>query len=795
MRKVWDLSEGFKLKQNERFEKEVKRIPRIGVLGLYGLGKSTLINALIGEDILTTYEDDWNVESDLSAGWPIVIRHEPTTKTPRLTIEISNLIPILDILHEETFDPSESPLQEPVIVAIWEEYQRLREQGLTAGVMCFEGVTTIRNALHSIGKCVRAFAPLSREGREFELNSVWPVIEVCMDAFHDTKQSIEFLDLPGMGNRKLVMRDVEAQWKTSFNSCQAFIYTVKADLALLDSSRLELNLKYLEVSMTYRGSPWLVVATHSDQLELNPKERLRTIERLQSGYRRFIGGRGVIPFRVPVLLCSPMRHLYTKNIQRLMEDSLDVPSMEQIESVGGLPNPQILESFGEAFDLSRVTHASLTKGLNRKVQGAAMEQVSSSIKTLLVPTCLKLISKTAMSTVREDVWSISNHLQDVLTWNSAGNEKLQDQRRLSGDYFQKAATFCASWSVKLLENQREWHRSVDAHLLNLRQSLQDGLTDVWAQTLRSHGLRKPDANFFVNNPLKATKGFEKKAEDAHSLCEIRVKELVSDVWAKCLDNLLQHLASHVFGDAEEERYRSLRQLVFDDIETIRKQSCEQVLNGVIRKLEKRVGLTPSTLAEDAFWRAHEGHMRRKDSSISTIEESLHLLTDLPKDYSNWSQTPSISSTFEQVSYLEQWKKHKEIAANGLEAVGFLVVPPHTPPPIKATSTSFARGMSSNTLRTQMEEMQEAWYDSMRQQSLMTLEGSLRAVSFIGIRAVLDVFIAQIHKLEGNSATQAVSDQLKVAELEEVITAEANAVCVWAALDGLTQIEDIRRVMT
>ncbi|KAG8817685.1 hypothetical protein FRC17_011128, partial [Serendipita sp. 399] len=420
MRKVRELSVGFRTKQKERFETNTSKVPRIGVLGLFGLGKSTMINALIGEEILTKNSkmitiplhnlDKTIVDGNrkpLSAGWPIIIRHDQNIKIPRLSIEISNLTPILEILQDVAFDPSESPMEEPLIVTIWKEYRRLKDQGLTSRVIHLEGVDTIRNALHSIGKVVRAFEPLSREGKEFQLNSAWPVIEVCMDAFNDTEQSIEFLDLPGVGNRGLVSRDVEAQWKISFDSCDAYIYTVKAALELLDSARLELNLEYLEVSMTYKGSPWLIAVTHSDALDAEPSKRPQRVEELEEGFKGFISGRGIVPYNVPVLLCSPARYLSAKKIQSLMKGSVDVPSRDQITSVGGLP---ILASFGAAVQLSHFTYSSFAEALDDVVQNAAMEQVSSSIKTLLIPQSMNLISKTAMSLIKEDISGLSNHL-------------------------------------------------------------------------------------------------------------------------------------------------------------------------------------------------------------------------------------------------------------------------------------------------------------------------------------------------------------------------------------------------
>ncbi|KAG8831859.1 hypothetical protein FRC18_005828 [Serendipita sp. 400] len=783
--KLMSLSVGFKTRQRERYQSEIVRALRIGVLGLCGLGKSTLINALIGEDVLTANNGDWKTTSSLSSGWPIIIRHKQSAKVPRILIDPTNLIPILKILHEQTFDSSETPLQEPLVAAVWDEYNKSQISPLPMEHLQFEGLNPIRESLHAIGKVVRAFTPLSREGKQFQFNSSWPVIEVCMAAFHDVEQQLEFLDLPGIGNRKLVARDIEAQWKSSFDSCHAYIYTVKADLELLDAARLDLNLEYLKVSMVYKGCPWLIVATHSDQITRSPIERPRVTEELKLGFQSIIGGRGVVPFDVDVVLCSPAMDLCAKRVQHVLKQSSSLPSREDIQSAGG---SAVLRAIGEGVVLSELPSGAFSRYLETLIQRSTMDDVSSMIKTQIIPQSLSLISKTAMSLTKDDIWCIRTDLRDVLAWSVIGNDRLENQRRLSFDYFQRAATFCASWSVKLLENQREWHRSVDIHLLNLRQSLQDGLAEVWNQLLRVNRLHKPDSAFFISNPLKAIKSFEIKAEDAHSLCEIRVKELAASVWEKCLGNLLEHLASHVFNDVEEESYQGLRQRVFDDIDVIRRQSCEQVLSKVIRRVGKRIGLEPSVLAEEAFWRAHEGSMRRRDTDVTLIEDSLHLLTDLPRDHNHWSRTPPVPTTLERVSYLEQWKRHTEIAANGLEAVGFLVVPPHTPPRFKTTNLPFGRGMNSTSLRTHLEGIQEAWYESMRQQSLKTIEGVLRAVSFIGIRAVLDVFIDQIQNLEGNKVAQAESQRMSVAEIEEVVVAESNAICAWAALDELTQID-------
>ncbi|KAG8831056.1 hypothetical protein FRC17_003756, partial [Serendipita sp. 399] len=118
--KLISLATNFGAAQTTRIETDVSSHLRFGILGLYGLGKTTLVNALIGEELLTTGNGDWETTPLLSPGWPIIIRHSQDAIIPTLSIEPINFIPILSILRREEFNPEENPSLEPVAVAMWE---------------------------------------------------------------------------------------------------------------------------------------------------------------------------------------------------------------------------------------------------------------------------------------------------------------------------------------------------------------------------------------------------------------------------------------------------------------------------------------------------------------------------------------------------------------------------------------------------------------------------------------------------------------------------------------------------
>ncbi|KAG8835399.1 hypothetical protein FRC17_003574, partial [Serendipita sp. 399] len=118
--KLINLATNFGAAQTTRIETDVSSHLRFGILGLYGLGKTTLVNALIGDELLTTGNGDWETTPFLSPGWPIIICHSQGAMIPTLSIDPINFIPILSILRREEFDPAENPLLEPVAVAMWE---------------------------------------------------------------------------------------------------------------------------------------------------------------------------------------------------------------------------------------------------------------------------------------------------------------------------------------------------------------------------------------------------------------------------------------------------------------------------------------------------------------------------------------------------------------------------------------------------------------------------------------------------------------------------------------------------
>ncbi|KAG8800929.1 hypothetical protein FRC16_001719 [Serendipita sp. 398] len=759
-----DRASNFRVRHRIKFADDLSKRLRFGVLGLYGLGKSTLVNALIGQEILTTGSSSAIANEDLtntpflSAGWPIVIRHRQDVTTPTLSIDPMNFIPIVSLLRQEDLDPIYNPLEEPLIVAIWQEYEESKSNSLGMASLVLSGVAEIQKALHSIGKLVRAFALISRDNKDFQLNSLWPVIYVCMAAFHELDVPLEFLDLPGLGNHTLTARDTEAQWKVSLESCDAFVYTVKAEQALLDSASLEHNMEYLELSMTNQAKPWLVVATSNDLLSRNPSERQKDQAKLISSFRSCIGDRQFISHGVEVLLCSPEMDLCAKKVQRLVQD-FSVPSSKAIKSVGG---HRILRSTGDSVILSDLPYAEFTEHLDSVIREAAMGDISAVIKDKIIPFITESRSKRAMSVTRDDIQHIHRDLE-------------------------KAASFCASWSVTRVESQREWHKSVETHLLELKQTLLGYLDGIWAQITGKNG-ELADAMFIIPRPQRALREFEKKAAVAHSLCELRIKDLAVKAWASSLKDLLEHLESHVFSDTEEQGYKHLQRRIYEAVDVIQNRTCKEVLDDLIQKLGLLHGLEPSSLKEHSFLLAHEGRMRAEGSS-NPFDESLHLITGLPRDSSSWYHTaqmrPQPTSVSERVSYLERWGEDTRIAANGFEGVGFLVVSAHTPKPTSSEKV-FLRGVDSRTMRTHLEAVKEQWYESMRSQSLVTLDGTLRAVSSIGIRTILDVFIDDIQKLEANINLLSRAKCLSEAEIEEVITAESNAICAWAALEEITK---------
>ncbi|KAG8805601.1 hypothetical protein FRC17_005438, partial [Serendipita sp. 399] len=651
-------------------------------------------------------------------------------------------------------------------VAMWEEYEKSRSSSSEMSALRFSGTSEIQNTLHSIGRLVRAFAPLERHDEEFQFNSSWPIINVCMAAFSDVERPLEFIDLPGIGNMRLRARDVEAQWKVSLKSCDAFIYTIRAELALLDSENLDRNLKHLKLTMTNEGKPWLVVITHKDRLPMNVEKRRKEEERFIRGFRRCIRRNGLIPFQVKVILCSPELDLCTKAAQKLVESSSELPSEEDIESVGG---EIVLRGLGKAIDFSTLSHERVTEYLDSTIQDAAMQNGAQGVQSLWQETTLLAYVL------------ISSYVPHL--------EALDRQRQLTYNIFKTAANFCASWSVTQLEAQRDWFKSVEPHLAELEQSLQTHLDYIWNQTSSKNQVPAPDAVFVISRPSRPLKDFEKKAADAHFLCEIRVKELAGVAWVKTLHDLLDHLASHVFGVTEQDGYQHLQQRVYQEIHGVQKQSCEQILNKLVQKRGLLHGLDPSSLPEQAFWRAHEGRMQNRNYNSSSVDEFLHSITDLPRDSSSWVHTPRVrqqpTSISERAAYLEQWAEDAKIAANGFEAVGFLVVPSHVPMAM-SNQALFTRFMDSGTLRKHLEISKKQWYESMRRQSLATLDGTLRAVSLIGIRTVLDVFIDNIQKLEANINLSAKETYLSEMEIEEMVAAESNAVCAWTALDELSK---------
>ncbi|PVF94268.1 hypothetical protein CPB86DRAFT_52207 [Serendipita vermifera] len=308
----------FNSTSRSRFNEVARSKVRIVVCGGLSSGKSTMLNALIGKELLITSER-------ASTAWPILVKHDPTQMEPILEMNPDHFKPFLAALStisETEFWNKVESLDRKLMPHLSD----LRTAGFSFSPQPVLGYDAIRTVLLQINALIRGCYSCSLPvERPRLLNDNWPKITISMEQFRSHPYSIEFIDLPGFNDGIIPKADLMMLLETAFQSSEGGLLVFKAASSTIDSAAFHMYAQHILHSR--QGKPLIAVGTGADEHIYNPRlwdrealGAIRSILRIRNGSDDSGG----------VVVCSPewfwSANVTIEEVRKLNK----VPSLEKL---------------------------------------------------------------------------------------------------------------------------------------------------------------------------------------------------------------------------------------------------------------------------------------------------------------------------------------------------------------------------------------------------------------------------------------------------------------------------------
>ncbi|KAG8800533.1 hypothetical protein FRC16_002649 [Serendipita sp. 398] len=720
---------------------------RIAICGMYGHGKSTLLNALIGEDIINI--DDF--QGSPSTGWPITIEYKANTVEPTLKIKPTNLLPLISAIYKHRGDDANAETNAEILQS--DLVQRLETTKATGNQevdVLYNGKQDILSALQSLGKLVVSFYRIPSEPRRnYELNEDWPVLETPMNLLQGMRSNVQFVDLPGFD---CIHRDssvVQAQWQSELKRCDGGIIVFPYDGSILSSRAFADNMRLLAHLDSFKKKPWIAIGTKVDSC--------REVEREGYDYAfRAASSRLADPHNPPPLtFCSAHTYIAAQQIQASLDRNRNLPNPPPLSELGEIRGAdQVLRGLHGLMDNYESFGRVFAKVMPKEIIKSNMGVTSDYIKTNLVKLIAQLRVRDVAKVATDEINKIRQTYDSIISAVFCRKEDIDAALSLCQDFQSEAASFCTNWSVgklKFMDTHDEIRRKISV----VTQTIRNMIAKEWSSLPQDE-----DSPINVIKLEESYKRIIQAVEDQQKGIVLGVVDLTRRAWATRLGELI-----HLFGDANvirrtDDVSRNLRDEVMGEVKRITEQSGPTVIQSYVEKVQASSSTT--------IW-----------SALNTAPESYK-----KENTDDTWQIPMPNDSSDPISNLRGWIRNDIFRTEGLNACGFLLVPPIS------VGEAFPLSIAASRRKGEVEELVnkcvDQWSASIGAQSYRTLYGSLNAVTMIGIETVLDAFSSRITQLQNqaDSHDQAQIFSKKEGLLDDVVVAQANAGCAWAAMTQL-----------
>ncbi|KAG8817541.1 hypothetical protein FRC17_011182 [Serendipita sp. 399] len=751
-----ELIPNFQARINDRLSSAESSPIRIAVCGMYSHGKSTILNALIEEDIISID----NFQDSPSTNWPIVVQYSGSSKEAILTVNVAHFVPLVQALDENPPSIPDSERPSDLI-----ERVKMAASCSTGPDFIFNGKKSIASALRGIGMLVRAFYKVpSDRRRRYTLDENWPVLEAPMTLLQTVHLNVQFVDLPGFD---CIHRDstvVQAQWQSELKRCDGGIIVFPCDGSVLASKAFDVNMRLLAHFNSFKKKPWVAIGTKLDNCSKD------ALEAYEGAFRAASWPIVGLSKTTPVTFCSAQNYLAARGVERLLNRDLrNLPPLSELNAVRGAE--YILRGMHEAIN-SHNAGELFARLMRQELIKSNVEAVVENVRTSLVNRIPQFRVKTLAKTTLREVDKIRRNYDSIITAAFSKKEDIDTALSLCQDFQSEVASFCTNWSITKAQIFIDAKNTIRLKISRVIEDLRKEVENIWRSSWTSH------ASMGIAISREEMEEIWERITQTAATHQINivldVLKISRQVWGKRLSQLHKLFDNQSIIRRTDDVSMALRQEIKEAVNTLIQQPGNISIQSYLEKLNAQETRS-SQDANATIWSA----LSTAPDSYQQNEGQIDIWqTSVPKT------SPPGSSFKVFVETLKGWIRDEVIRAEGLNAFGFLLVPPISIGESFQYDRARMRSLGGGT--EHLRGCIDRWGISISAQSYRTLYGALNGLTIIGMETVLDAFSSVIQQLQEQAEKY---DQGKVFTqneylLEDVIVAQVNAGCAWAALAQL-----------
>ncbi|KAG8822742.1 hypothetical protein FRC19_005331 [Serendipita sp. 401] len=549
---------------------------RIAVAGCTSHGKTSFINELIGEKILFA-------DGRAATSWPLVIRHEPLAVVPELRITQSHFEPFLrDIAN---FKPSLyikklkakrlRPPSDSAKLREWESWQRANstfdqdvahwESGTYTFPRTVSGADAINHMNVRIGQLIRIwyFCGL-RKHQQFS-DEQWPTLAVCMKNIEDETKNmrIEFVDLPGFGEKRVLKDDVTACWEAVIRNSHGVIVIFKAEPIQLDKSEMSTSLRNLS-TFTQPNKPVIAIGTHLDELlgkQWSDKEAIGLLLHLWPEKTA-----EMVEKRM-VLVSNAWHHSAPIVIQRINDNKIPF-DYDVLAQGGGLIAMDKLLDKEEVKDQWRNrTPDGVKKYMERLIERSRFQEATMKVHLLALSAAKRQLQPQLSNAILNfNKVQYSNSI--MLDMDRKKTKELEDLARQYEEFTANVIDFCLKWWQGRGAAPTAGKGEMEELFSEANTQAMDEISSLIESIMRQQEIKVVGQTLEFLDRETAT-GFFQKLEfdlrdalyDLQTMLLPQVRQLLEETWK----NRVQELEDYFMVVAANPSEKSLRETIHNNI--------------------------------------------------------------------------------------------------------------------------------------------------------------------------------------------------------------------------------------
>ncbi|CCA75275.1 hypothetical protein PIIN_09259 [Serendipita indica DSM 11827] len=595
---------------------------RIAVCGPINAGKSTLINILIGRDIVPTSADGCTT-------WPLVIRHNPNASDGILTVHPGHVNPYLKALRgwgikgkrDRVVDDEEAAL-------ILEQYHNELTKGEREMVDKFlrpeyfipassTGAKEIDRTLREIASLLRVCKKLPPDDlRPRPKNPTFPELELNYTRFGLELKDVEFVDLPGYGDKDISDNDLREMYRLVGETCHAVIIVCPALKAILAEVNPKMVGHFVREYMP--NKPKMIVSTMAHFRDRNWSE--------DDQY-----GLVTVGFKTNdeasanrVYPCTPTLLIGARNLREAYEKGVDY------QDAGLLPYTDACRTqlWGARKDSwASVGHGNIIQDLQSITDEAMMDPLPSHLRRLLANEARLQRYQTSLERLKLDLHALVMEQQSIFDASFMDESTLADAKAVVENYRQFADATIQRW-ISLQETFNGPSRA------KLRSQLEEAEKRAMQKLVRTLHNRVAGVSFDQKtNIISFTSGIQ--ATNVMGQVEMDMKVALDDIQAGIVDNV-KASAKEAWAD----RINTLRDFVLDHYEDVASGLESSLQNTIVMELEELSG-------------AHIGQVLRR-----SVEDKLINKAFAGSQLLDWHKSPYMPRQKAEEAAKEQYIKYR-----------------------------------------------------------------------------------------------------------------------------------------